>query len=141
MKTNLCKICIYPRFLVLLHYFRRYYKKMCLPRKKASFKVSKEYVLELLKLTDKKHLHDELIDWVLPKFPLTGDTLRDNNYTDGKKVQYILLQMREVWADSNFTLEVDDLMKYVPQCAQNFDDERNQKKDRNLKNDYPTNSK
>lgn len=99
---------------------------MCLPQVNRSFKLNKEYVLELLKLNDKKRVHDELVDWVMPPFPLNGNILMDNQCTGGKKIKYVLSETRDVWANSSFTLELDDLLKQVPELVQKFDDAEKQ---------------
>lgn len=103
---------------------------MCLPQVNRSFKLNKEYVLELLKLNDKKRFHDELIDWIMPKYPLNGNILIDNHCTGGKKIKYVLNELRDVWANSNFTLELDDLLKQVPICAQRYDEVEKQENQR-----------
>lgn len=96
---------------------------MCLPLLNRSFKLNKEYVLELLKLNDKKRVYDQLVDWEMPRYPLNGTILMENGCPAGKKVKYVLHHLRDVWANSLFTMELHELLAQMPVILKNFADE------------------
>lgn len=88
----------------------RYYQKMCLPQRNRSFKLLKDFVLELLKYNDKRPIYNELLDWEMPKFPVNGAILMENGYS-GRKMGAILEKLRDIWADSNFQMSQEELMQ------------------------------
>lgn len=93
---------------------------MCLPRVNRSFKLNKEYVLELLKLNDKRRVYDQLLEWEMPKFPINGVILIENGCPAGKKIKFVLDNLRDIWADGNFQLEQTDLLKQLPFVLQAY---------------------
>lgn len=103
-----------------------HYQKMCLPQLNRSFKLNKEYVLELLKLNDKRRLHDQLLDWQMPNYPLNGTILIEKGCPAGKKIKYALNKLRDIWADSNFAMEQDELLEKLPVALQSYADEERQ---------------
>lgn len=99
---------------------------MCLPQLNRSFKLNKEYVLELLKLNDKKRLHDQLLEWQMPNFPLNGTLLMEKGCPAGKKIKYALQKLRDIWADSNFTLQTEELLEQLPIVMKSYAEEEKQ---------------
>lgn len=99
---------------------------MCLPQLNRSFKLNKEYVLELLILNDKKRLYDQLSEWQQPNFPLNGTILMEKGCPAGKKIKYALGKLRDIWADSNFTLQQEELLEQLPTILKNYADEDRQ---------------
>lgn len=100
---------------------------MCLPLLNRSFKLNKEYVLELLKLNDKKRLYDQLLDWQMPNYPLNGTILmEEKGCPTGKKMKYVLNRLRDIWADSNFTLQKDELLEHYPMALESYAEEERQ---------------
>lgn len=83
---------------------------MCLPQRNRSFKLLKDFVLELLKYNDKRPIYNELLDWEMPKFPVNGAILMENGYS-GRKMGAILEKLRDIWADSNFQMSQEELMQ------------------------------
>lgn len=106
---------------------------MCLPEKNRSFKLNKEYVLELLKLNDKRRLHDQLLEWEMPRYPINGTVLMERGVQPGKKMQRLLSKLRDIWADSNFTMDTDELLKCLPTVLQQTEEEFNENMRKKLK--------
>lgn len=96
---------------------------MCLPQLNRSFKLNKEYILELLKFNDKKRLHDQLLEWEMPYYPLNGKILIEKGCPAGKKIKYVLEKLRDIWADSNFTLQQDELLEHLPMVLKTYTEE------------------
>lgn len=101
--------------LIFIHIFysiisHRFYQKMCLPQRNRSFKLLKDFVLELLKYHGKRPIYDQLLDWEMPKFPVNGTILMENGYS-GRKMGAIIEKLREIWADSNFEMSQEELMQ------------------------------
>lgn len=83
---------------------------MCLPQRNRSFKLLKDFVLELLKYNGKRLIYDELLDWEMPKYPINGTILMENGYS-GRKTGAILEKLRDIWADSNFQMSREELLQ------------------------------
>lgn len=101
------KSCL--KYCIFLSY-DRYYQKMCLPQKNRSFKLLKDFVLELLKYNDKRQIYDELLEWEQPKFPINGTILTECGYS-GRKMGAIIEKLRDIWADSNFQMSQEELLQ------------------------------
>lgn len=97
-------------FYSLVSNFRRFYQKMCLPQRNRSFKLLKDFVLELLKYNGMRSIYNQLLDWEMPKFPVNGAVLMENGYS-GRKMGAILEKLRDIWADSNFQMSQEELMQ------------------------------
>lgn len=91
-----------------------------------SFKLNKEYVLELLILNDKKRLYDQLLEWQMPAYPLNGTILMEKGCPPGKKMKYVLNKLRDTWADSNFTLQADELLEHYQSALDSYAEEERQ---------------
>lgn len=83
---------------------------MCLPLRNRSFKLLKDFVLELLKYNDKRLIYDQLLDWEMPRFPINGTILMENGHS-GRKMGPILEKLRDIWADSNFSMSQSELLQ------------------------------
>lgn len=93
---------------------------MCSSQRNRSFALNKRYVLELLKLNDKKDLHDQLLEWKMPKFPLNGNILLEKGCPAGKKIQFVLAKLRKNWVDSAFSLQQNELIGQMPDILESY---------------------
>lgn len=75
----------------------------------------KLYVLELLKYQHKPTLHEQLKTWGIPKFPLSGDVLKQHGCPPGKIVGTVIARLKIIWAREEFTTTPENLLKYLPQ--------------------------
>lgn len=97
---------------------------MILAQSNRSFK---GYVLELLKLNDKKHLHDQLLELEVPKFPLNRNILLEKGCPAGKRIEYVLGKLRDNWIDSNFTLQQYELIEQLPAVLEGYTEKQRTK--------------
>lgn len=74
----------------------------------------------MLKLNDKKNLHDQFLELETPKFPLNRHILLEKGYAAGKKLEYVLGKLRDNWINSNFTLQRDELIEQVPAVLEGY---------------------
>ncbi|CRK98759.1 CLUMA_CG012009, isoform C [Clunio marinus] len=90
------------------------YQQMCLITS-GKIKDIKEYVEELLKLHCKLDLHQKLKEWTVPRFPVTGSLLLQNNCPTGKIVGVVLNKLKVIWVESEFKLTSEELLEHLPQ--------------------------
>lgn len=74
----------------------------------------KIYVEELLKFHGKWDLHEKLFNWQVPRFPVDGTTLKQNNCPSGKIMGLIIAKLREIWVKNEFKSTSDELVAYLP---------------------------
>lgn len=79
-----------------------------------TLEIIKSYILELLKLNDKKRIHDELLSWDPPIFEITGKCLTEINCPTGTIRKQILQKMRKLWVKSRFTIGKQELLDQLP---------------------------
>ena len=82
---------------------------------------AKERVVELLKY--QHHLDEARVfaDWVLPRFPITGDMLASKGIKRGPTYKLILNELREVWKQSYFQADERDLLdRCLPTIVENL---------------------
>lgn len=92
-------------------------------------KVTKEFIMELLKYHNKKKLHDELVKWEIPTFPLNGNVLITNGCPKGTAVGQVITKLKEIWAEHDFQLNADELLAKLPTILSelNLDSSKRQK--------------
>lgn len=93
-----------------------------------SAKLNTEYVLELLKLTDKREIYDQLSTWEMPKFPINGHILIENGCPAGKKMKFIITKLADIWSANNFSMEKDELLKHLPDVLNEVSNEEGARK-------------
>lgn len=74
------------------------------------------YVEQVIKYNDFPLLQ-EFRDWVVPKFPVTGTNLLVLGVRPGKPMGRVLEELKVRWAESNFTLNNEELMQSVPEVV------------------------
>lgn len=79
----------------------------------------KSYVEELLKFHCRKEIWEIFFIWEVPKFPLDGAILIKHNCPGGREMGTVINMLKEIWAQSKFNLNVDDLLKHLPQILKN----------------------
>ncbi|XP_017082281.1 CCA tRNA nucleotidyltransferase 1, mitochondrial [Drosophila eugracilis] len=86
----------------------RDYQKLCLQKY-----IQRDYVESLLKYSNKQELYNQLKAWVEPEFPIRGNTLEEHG-VKGIRIGLVLGELKLFWADSDFKLTSEDLLKKVP---------------------------
>lgn len=87
-------------------------------------KLTKEFIMELLKYHNKMKLYDELAGWQIPTFPVNGNALIINGCPKGAAVGQVMIKLKELWAENDFQLNAEELLKQLPTilCELNFND-------------------
>lgn len=80
---------------------------------KNKIKHAKEWIVEVLKYNNFPHV-EEFNNWVPPVFPVSGGVLKEKGTYDGRLLGNILQELRKDWANSEFTLSSEELLKKVP---------------------------
>ncbi|GJQ79227.1 hypothetical protein Trydic_g5471 [Trypoxylus dichotomus] len=85
-----------------------------------------EWIAEVLKYNNSSLLTD-FLEWEVPKFPISGATLKEYGVSSGKTMGFVLNELKEIWANSNFSLSEDELMKLIEQVIQQVEEKKNKK--------------
>lgn len=90
------------------------YKKRCILHSNR-----KDFYEELLKYSGKDELYKEFKEWQIPKFPLNGGILKQNNCPSGKVMGTVMSELRAIWAEDNFETSQKDLLSvHLPTVLQ-----------------------
>lgn len=81
---------------------------------------TKSCVEELLKYQNKLVLFNELKDWKIPKFPVSGSVLKENvgPEVDGRTLGVIMRKIKDVWEEKEFQPTSEELLKYLPEILE-----------------------
>lgn len=71
---------------------------------------AKEKLVELLKYQHYLPEAEQLSEWVMPRFPVSGATLSSKGIQPGPNFKKILDQLREAWKKSHFNATEDQLI-------------------------------
>lgn len=74
----------------------------------------KEYVQELLKFHCKRDLYEKLKAWEIPRFPIDGRTLKENNCPVGRIMGIVLERLKECWVKDEFKSTKEELLLNLP---------------------------
>ena len=74
---------------------------------------AKEKVMELLKYQHHLIEAQQLFEWTLPRFPVSGGTLAAKGIKQGPMYKSILDELREAWKKSHFQATEDQLIDEV----------------------------
>ncbi|XP_053613759.1 CCA tRNA nucleotidyltransferase 1, mitochondrial isoform X2 [Plodia interpunctella] len=89
------------------------YEKLVL-NTKIKQKDAVEYVKEVLKYRGDENLLEKFNKWEIPRFPVSGKVLKDNNVPPGKMYGIIISKLKEIWVDNEYAQTADDLVKFLP---------------------------
>lgn len=67
----------------------------------------------MLKYSGKLELYNQLKSWVKPDFPIRGNALAQRGL-NGMRLGLVMDELKLLWADSDFQLTHDDLLKWIP---------------------------
>ncbi|XP_017008359.2 CCA tRNA nucleotidyltransferase 1, mitochondrial [Drosophila takahashii] len=90
----------------------RDYQKLCLQKY-----IQRDYVEQLLKYSNKQELYNQLKAWVKPDFPIKGNALAEHGLK-GIRLGLLMDALKLLWADSDFQLTNDDLLKKIPEVLE-----------------------
>jgi hypothetical protein len=82
---------------------------------------AKEKFVELLKYQHHLIEAQQLSEWILPRFPVSGGTLAANGIKQGPTYKIILNELREAWKKSHFQATENQLIDEVlPSVLENL---------------------
>ena len=91
--------------------------------KKLVYLLGKEYVIDLLlfslctnlkiKNVDFENLINYVENYKIPKFPLSGDDLKEHGYKTGEMIGKKLKSLEEEWIKNNFIMKKKELEKFI----------------------------
>jgi hypothetical protein len=82
---------------------------------------AREKIIELLKYQHYLIEAQQLSEWILPRFPVSGETLASQGIKQGPNYKIILNALREAWKKSHFKATEDQLIKEVlPDVLENL---------------------
>ncbi|XP_033822966.1 CCA tRNA nucleotidyltransferase 1, mitochondrial isoform X1 [Periophthalmus magnuspinnatus] len=70
-------------------------------------------VCELLKYQGEERLLNELCQWSIPRFPISGHDLRRMGVTSGKDIGATLQKLRDIWKKSHYQMDKEELLSYI----------------------------
>jgi hypothetical protein len=73
----------------------------------------KEKILELLKYQYHRNEIQQLIDWILPNFPISGGMLALKGIKQGPNYKLILNELRQEWKNSHFKATENQLLNEI----------------------------
>ncbi|XP_017037577.1 CCA tRNA nucleotidyltransferase 1, mitochondrial [Drosophila kikkawai] len=100
----------------------RDYQKLCLQQY-----VNRDYVEQLLKYSNKVELYNQLKAWVKPDFPIKGNVLSGHGLK-GIRLGFVLNELKILWADSDFKLTAEELLKQLPDILEKVPNSPNKNK-------------
>ncbi|XP_063932982.1 CCA tRNA nucleotidyltransferase 1, mitochondrial-like [Zophobas morio] len=80
---------------------------------KINNKFGYQYVVEVLKYNNSSYL-EEFQKWTIPKFPVTGNMLKGKGVESGRKMGLVIAELRNYWADHEYKLTPDEILKQLP---------------------------
>jgi tRNA nucleotidyltransferase (CCA-adding enzyme) len=114
------KLSVFERDLALFvveHRPPKPHVKPLMPYQQLVLKISNkntfQYVVEVLKYNNSPHL-EEFQNWSIPKFPVTGNMLKEKGVESGRKMGLVLTELRNYWAEQEYKITPEELLKQVP---------------------------
>ncbi|XP_034193041.1 CCA tRNA nucleotidyltransferase 1, mitochondrial [Osmia lignaria lignaria] len=98
----------------------KFYKKM-LVHWKGSINVAKNYVCELLKCKQQFSLAEEVEKTVIPRFPVSGNSLKEHVKT-ARMIGIVIKELKDIWLDKDFKLTAEELLQEVPRIVSELED-------------------
>ncbi|CAG9860389.1 unnamed protein product [Phyllotreta striolata] len=78
---------------------------------------TKKMAVEVLKYNNSPYW-EELEKWEIPKFPVSGNLLKEKGVEPGKTMGNVMTELKHFWADNDFNLCPEDLMKELPRIME-----------------------
>ncbi|XP_022907358.1 CCA tRNA nucleotidyltransferase 1, mitochondrial isoform X2 [Onthophagus taurus] len=87
---------------------------------------TKEWIIEVLKYNNSPFLQ-KFIEWNVPKFPVNGAMLKEEGVESGRIMGCVLNELKEFWADNDFDLNAEELLKEIPRIVNSLENKKNRK--------------
>lgn len=98
------------------------YQKL-LAKSKSKQKDVKEWIVQVLKYNNSP-LVEEFQNWDLPKFPVNGIMLKEAGVEPGRSMGNVMNELKYYWADHEFDVSAEELMKLVPEICNRLSEKR-----------------
>ncbi|KAF5275017.1 hypothetical protein FQA39_LY06954 [Lamprigera yunnana] len=102
------------------------YQQLLIKSKAKSSDVT-QWIVEVLKYNNSPYL-EEFKNWKLPKFPVTGNMLKQEGIEGGRFMGVVINELKNIWADYDFHLDEQELLKHVPEIVDTLQAKRKAKK-------------
>lgn len=77
---------------------------------------TKLWIIEALKYNNSPLL-PEFEKWNIPKFPISGNMLKEQGVDSGKFMGKVIDNLKQYWADNNFDMTSEELLKHLPRVV------------------------
>lgn len=74
----------------------------------------KDYVEELLKFNGRLELYEKLKNWEIPRFPVDGSILKQNDCPPGRVMGIVISKLKEIWVHNEFKSTTEELVSHLP---------------------------
>ncbi|XP_018576883.1 CCA tRNA nucleotidyltransferase 1, mitochondrial isoform X2 [Anoplophora glabripennis] len=78
---------------------------------------TKKMATEVLKYNNSPYL-EEFEQWDIPKFPISGNMLKEHGVESGRFMGLVMTELKHYWADNDFNLSTEELLKQVPRVLE-----------------------
>jgi len=79
----------------------------------------KRHLCELLKYLNLRSTLEKVEVWNPPRFPVRGDQVLLAGVPKGQSVGKVLSYLKQKWKESRYTLDAEELLKFVEEAKQN----------------------
>ncbi|XP_065347466.1 CCA tRNA nucleotidyltransferase 1, mitochondrial isoform X1 [Cloeon dipterum] len=98
-------------------YLRPYQAIVAMSRDKP--KDTKEWTVQLLLHIGQPSMAQQIEDWEVPKFPVNGHMMKEHApEINGKQLGVLGQELRQLWTDSDFKMDAEDLVKHIPHLVE-----------------------
>jgi len=83
-------------------------------------RLGRMFLVELLRYRGQHQLVKEFEEWELPRFPVTGATLKEAGVPVGRYMSKVLDRLKERWVQQDFTIEERQLVDMIPEILEDL---------------------
>ncbi|XP_072388602.1 CCA tRNA nucleotidyltransferase 1, mitochondrial [Diabrotica undecimpunctata] len=87
---------------------------------------TQKMAVEVLKYNNSSYW-EELEKWEIPKFPVSGNVLKERGVEGGRMMGQVLNELKHFWADHDFSLSVDEILKELPRVLNTIAEKKKKK--------------
>ncbi|CAG9813433.1 unnamed protein product [Phaedon cochleariae] len=87
---------------------------------------TKNMCIEVLKYINSPYWED-LVKWEIPKFPVSGNVLKENGVESGRFMGVVMNELKIFWANNDFNLSVEELVKEIPRISNELAEKKKKK--------------
>lgn len=99
----------------------RYYQKLLTLTSKSEHEKYHKFILEYLIYKGAKEIYDDMKDWRVPTFPVTGNKLA-GRLKKASEIAKVMSHLKSIWVDSDFHMSEHELMNEFEKAIKNYSD-------------------